>query len=72
MENKQVVNYSEQEVMEMLDDTSKLIAKERASNLSSSFAAAQNSTVLTNDVEFFKWMAQNYRQSTIFIQTAIC
>ncbi len=66
MENKQVVNYSEQEVMEMLDDTSKLIAKERASNLSSSFAAAQNSTVLTNDVEFFKWMAQNYRQSTIF------
>ena len=63
----------EDEMLQMIDDTSKLVAEEKASHLGEAAAAYQKSTALTNDVEFWKWMGANYPKdmsSSTLIQQA--
>lgn len=63
---KDLINISENDIMQMLDDTSQLIAKHNINQLSSAAIAAQGSNVLSNNVEFWKWMGRNYGKSGIF------
>ena len=65
-DNKDLMNISENDVLEMINDTSQLLAQFNANELSSAAIAAQNSNALTNDVEFWKWMGRNYSKSGIF------
>lgn len=68
MNNKEneLVNLSENEIISMLTETSQLVAKHNANQLSSSAIAAQQSNALSNNVEFWKWMERNYSNSGIF------
>lgn len=50
----------EQEYIGMIYDTSKLVSKEKAVYLSDVSVAFNQSAMLSNDVEFWKWMAANY------------
>lgn len=52
--------YKEEEYINMLQDTGNLIAKEKSSHLGEGLAAFKESTQLTNEVEFWKWMGANY------------
>lgn len=61
-----LINISENDIMQMLDDTSQLIAKHNINQLSSTAIAAQGSNSLSNNVEFWKWMGRNYGKSGIF------
>lgn len=65
-DNKDLTNISEKDFLEMMNETSQLIAQFNANELSSAAIAAQNSNALTNDVEFWKWMGRNYSKSGIF------
>ena len=65
-DDKDLMNISENDVLEMMNDTSQLLAQFNANELSSAAIAAQNSNTLTNDVEFWKWMGRNYSKSGIF------
>jgi len=62
----ELINISENEMMEMLNETSQLVVKNRANQLSSAAVAAQGSNTLSNNVEFWKWMGRNYSGSGIF------
>ena len=62
----ELINISENDIMQMPDDTSQLIAKHNINQLSSAAIAAQGSNVLSNNVEFWKWMGRNYGKSGIF------
>lgn len=62
----ELVNVSENEMVSMLTETSQLVAKHNANQLSSSAIAAQQSNALSNNVEFWKWMQRNYSNSGIF------
>lgn len=50
----------EQEYLNMIADTTRLVAKEKASHLGNAAAAYRSSGQLANDVEFWKWMGANY------------
>lgn len=50
----------EEEYIEMMRDTSNLIAKEKAVHLGEMASAANESAKLANEVEFWKWMGANY------------
>lgn len=50
----------EQEYLDIINDTTKLVAQEKASHLGNVAAAFQNSSRLANDVEFWRWMGANY------------
>lgn len=63
---KELINVSENEMVSMLTETSQLVAKHNATQLSSSAIAAQQSSALSNNVEFWKWMQRNYSNSGIF------
>lgn len=66
-DNKQTLpKMSEDAIMQMMDDTSRLVAKHNVEQLSASAIAAQSSNALTNNVEFWKWMSRNYQPSGIF------
>ena len=56
----------EEEVLKMIDDTSKLVAKKNVNILAQGAVAAQSSNALANKVEFWKWMDRNYAGSGIF------
>lgn len=58
--------YSPQEYLEMIEDTSNLVAQENATRLSAVGPAANESGTLTNTVEFWKWMDRNYSKSGHF------
>lgn len=51
---------NEFDYLEMLKETSDLVAQEKASKLSNATVAFKESLNLTNDVEFWKWMGANY------------
>lgn len=57
---------NEKEIIEMMKETSKLAATFNANILSSAVVAAKQSNILTNEVEFWKWMSRNYSKSGIF------
>lgn len=59
-------NFDEKEIMQMLNETSKLAAQKNATILSSTASAAKESHALTNNVEFWRWMERNYSKSGIF------
>lgn len=63
-------DYSQDEVFEMMNDTSRLIANMQAEKLSYAAIAAQGSNALTDNVEFWKWMSRNYGKSGIFDSSA--
>lgn len=50
----------EQEYIDMISDTTKLVAQEKASRLGDAAVAVQESGQLVNDVEFWRWMGANY------------
>lgn len=52
---------TESDVFQMFNDTSNLIAEHNTNQLSSAAVSAQNSSVLTNNVEFWNWMGRNLR-----------
>lgn len=55
------------EYMEMMvDDTCKIIEKDYIETLSTSGVSALKANVLTNEVEFWKWMDRNFEKSEIF------
>ena len=56
----QQITYSEEEFIAMMNDTSQIIAKENTKRLSSMGMAASESGVLTDSVEFWRWMNKNY------------
>ena len=51
---------SEQEYLEMFQDTGNLIAKEKTKYLGEIATAVGESSYITNEVEFWKWMGKNY------------
>lgn len=61
---------SEREAIAFMRDTSRLVSQHNVSQLSAAAAAARSSNALTNEVEFWKWMARNYRESGIFDSAA--
>ena len=65
-QENEFVNVSENEIMEIFSETSQLVAKYNANQLSSAVIAAQESNALSNNVEFWKWMGRNYSGSGIF------
>lgn len=68
MENRDdmLADTSGDEILQMMDDTSQLMAEKSADDLATAAIAAQSSNVLTDNVEFWKWMERNYRGSGIF------
>lgn len=58
--------FAGQDALVMLDESSQLISKYSASQLSSAAVAAQSSTALTDTVEFWQWMGRNYHKAGIF------
>ena len=63
---KEIDELKEEEVLKMIDDTSKLVAKKNINILAQGAVAAQNSNALANKIEFWKWMDRNYTTSGIF------
>ena len=72
MEEKYIesVEISEEELMEMMHDTSNMLANASVNRLASAAVAAQQSNILTDEVEFFQWMGRNYGKSGIFDSTS--
>ena len=64
------VDMSEDDVIQMMDDTSQLVAKHNVEQLTSAAVAAQGSNALADNVEFWKWMGRNYDRSGIFSSNA--
>lgn len=64
--NHELENISDDDVMQMMNDTSQLVARHNVDYLASVAVANQTSNALTNNVEFWKWMERNYRKSGIF------
>lgn len=60
------VDYSQDDIVNMINDTSELIANEQAEKMELAAVAAQSSNALTDNVEFWKWMGRNYSNSGIF------
>ena len=61
-----LINISEGDIMQMMNDTSRLVAEHNVNQLSTAAVAAQGSSSLSNSVEFWKWMSRNYSASGIF------
>lgn len=60
------LNVSQNDIMNMVKETSELAAGKKALQLGEAAIAAQTSNALTNNVEFWKWMNRNYSGSGIF------
>lgn len=60
------ITYTSDDVFTMMGDTGEIIAQENATRLSSMGPAAVESDVITDSVEFWKWMDRNYEKSGIF------
>lgn len=65
MKNTQLL-FTDRDVLQMIDDTSKLLSKKNSSKISNAVVAAKSSNALTDGVEFWKWMDRNYQKSGIF------
>lgn len=59
------IGMSQNEVMKMMDETSRLAAQKCSDQLSSAASAIPSNT-LANEVEFWKWMGRNFSKSGIF------
>lgn len=56
----EISTYQEHEYVDMMKDTSNLIAREKAESLGEVMTAFKESAQLANEVEFWKWMGANY------------
>ena len=56
----------QEEAIAFLSETSQLVSKQYANQLSSAATAAQNANALANQVEFWKWMGRNYSAGGMF------
>ena len=56
------MNISEKEVLNMMNDTSKLFSKESRKILSAGTVRVHSSNILSNEVEFWKWMQRNFKR----------
>ena len=65
-QNSKLRDISEDDILQMIKDTSQLIGKYDINQLENAVIAAQSSNALTNNVEFWKWMGRNYNSSRIF------
>ena len=54
-------DFTEKEAMDFISDTSKIFAETQARNISNALISAQSAGSLTNNVEFWKWVSQNYK-----------
>ena len=52
---------TENDAVGFIADTSKIFAEKQAQNISNTIIAAQGAGSLTNNVEFWRWISQNYR-----------
>lgn len=52
----EISTYQEHEYVDMMKDTSNLIAREKAESLGEVMTAFKESAQLANEVEFWKWM----------------
>ncbi|MBQ9574651.1 MAG: hypothetical protein IJR27_05175, partial [Synergistaceae bacterium] len=57
---------TQDDILQMINDTGRLTALRNAGDLSGFAVSAHQSNLLSNDVEFWKWMARNYHNSGIF------
>ena len=60
------INFSSEEVLSMMYDTSEILSQENSTRLASMGSAASESNTLTDVVEFWKWMNRNYEKSGHF------
>lgn len=60
------VQLNENDILIMIDETSKLVSKLNLDKLSKAIIEAKTVNTLTNNVEFWKWMNRNYEKSGIF------
>lgn len=65
-ENKDLSDISESYMLNMINNTSELVAKFNTNTIYSPIIASKNSNDLVNSVEFWKWMDRNYSKSEIF------
>ena len=65
-DSNEMIDFSEDEMVQMLNEVSQLVGKHNAIQLSSAAIAAKESNALANNVEFWKWMGRNYDKSGIF------
>ena len=56
----EISTYQEYEYVDMIKDTSNLIAREKAGHLGEVMTAFKESAQVANEVEFWKWMGANY------------
>ncbi len=63
---QELMPFTGQEVLAMLDETSQLVTAHSTSQLSLAALAAHGSNALADSVEFWQWMGRNYHQSGIF------
>lgn len=61
-----VMNYSIEDCLFMMKDTSEIIGQENATRLSVMGPAASESATLTDSVEFWSWMNRNFEKSGHF------
>ena len=54
------------DILDFIQDTSKIAANERITDISNGYSAYKGSIDYVKDVEFWKWMNQNYSKSGIF------
>lgn len=68
--DNELTTMSDDEIVQMLQETSQLAAKDKINQLGSMAVAAQTSNALTNEAEFWKWMNRNYQGAGIFDSNA--
>ncbi len=61
-----LMDFSQDDILKMMDDTSKLMADQCVAELSSAAVAVPTSEALANNVQYWNWMARNYKASGIF------
>ncbi len=69
MSEYDITMYSPDDFIDMMQDTSKLLANQQVRNLSVSATAAQQSNALVNNVEFWNWMQRNFSKGGMFDST---
>ena len=64
--NKKSEKYTSDEILQMINDTSLMIAEDNSIRLSAVSSSVNESNLLTDNVEFWRWMDRNYMKSGHF------
>jgi hypothetical protein len=68
--NKMNNNLTQEEVQQFLTDTTSLLSDMKAKELGNAYQAYLQSSSYVNNVEFWRWMQQNYKSSGLFDSAA--